>query len=62
MVGPGLWKVTAQAVPSRLWLGGVLSGRDGKRLAGVVHVVRQYARNLAILVVLMAESVTSGPS
>jgi len=51
MVGRKLWMAMAMAVPSRLWLGGVLSRRrDGKLLAGVVGMVRRCARSLAILV------------
>jgi transposase-like protein len=50
MVGRKLWMAMAMAVPSRLWLGGVLSRcRDGKLLAGVVGLVRRCARSLAIL-------------
>jgi transposase-like protein/uncharacterized membrane protein (UPF0136 family) len=51
MVGRKLWMAMAMAVPSRLWLGGVLSRRrDGKLLAAVVRMVRQCARSLAMLV------------
>jgi transposase-like protein len=51
MVGRKVWMAMAMAVPSRLWLGGVLSRRrDGKLLAAVVRMVRQCARSLAILV------------
>jgi hypothetical protein len=51
MVGRTLWMAMALAVPSRLWLGGVLSRRrDRKLLAAVVRMVRQCARRLAMLV------------
>ena len=51
MVGRELWLALAMAVPSRLWLGGILSRRrDGKLLAAVVRMVRPCARSLALLV------------
>ena len=50
-VGRKLWMAMALAVPSRLWLGGVVSRhRDGKLIAAVVRVVRSCARSLALLV------------
>jgi len=41
----------AMAVPSRLWLGGVISGhRDLVLITSLVQLVRSCARSLAILV------------
>ena len=51
VVGRKLWMAMALAVPSRLWLGGVVSRhRDGKLIAAVVRMVRRCARSLALLV------------
>jgi len=51
VLGRRLWMAMALAVPSRLWLGGVVSRhRDGKLIAAVVRLVRSCASNLAILV------------
>jgi transposase-like protein len=50
-VGGRLWMAMAMAVPSRLWLGGVISpGRDLTLITAVVRMVRAAARSLAILV------------
>jgi len=50
-VGRKLWMAMALAVPSRLWLGGVVSRcRDGKLIAAVVRMVRSCAKTLAMLV------------
>ena len=46
-----LWMAMAMAVPSRLWLGGVISPRrDLALITAVVRMVRSCARSLAILV------------
>src|SRR5512144_3396876 len=46
-----LWMALALAVPSRLWLGGVISPhRDLTLILAVVRMVRQAARSLAFLV------------
>jgi transposase-like protein len=46
-----LWMAMAMAVPSRLWLGGVLSPRrDLTLILAVVRMVRRAARSLAFLV------------
>jgi transposase-like protein len=46
-----LWMAMAMAVPSRLWLGGVVSPRrDLALITSVVRMVRSAARSLAILV------------
>ncbi len=51
LVGQRLWLALALAVPSRLWLGGVLgASRDAHLLARLVGHVRAAARSLAILV------------
>ncbi len=51
VVGRKLWMAMALAVPSRLWLGGVISRhRDGELIAAVVRMVRSCASSLAILV------------
>jgi transposase-like protein len=51
VVGRKLWMAMALAVPSRLWLGGVVSRRrDGPLIAAVVRMVRSCARSLAMLV------------
>jgi hypothetical protein len=51
MVGRKLWLALALAVPTRLWLGGVLSRhRDGRLITTLVTVVRSCLRSLAILV------------
>src|SRR3954452_13297625 len=46
-----LWMAMAMAVPSRLWLGGVISPRrDLTLIMTVVRMVRRAARSLALLV------------
>jgi transposase-like protein len=51
MVGRKLWLALALEVPTRLWLGGVLSRhRDGRLIAALVGVVRSCLKSLAILV------------
>jgi transposase-like protein len=51
VVGGKLWMALALAVPSRLWLGGVLSPhRDGKLITALVQAVRRCASTLALLV------------
>ncbi len=51
VLGRKLWMAMALAVPSRLWLGGVVSRRrDGPLIAAVVRGVRSCASSLAILV------------
>ena len=51
LVGQRVWMALALAVPSRLWLGGVISPhRDLALLTGLVQQVRACARRLAILV------------
>lgn len=51
MVGRRVWMALAMAVPSRLWLGGVISPRrDLTLIMTLVQMVRSCARSLAILV------------
>jgi transposase-like protein len=51
LVGRRVWMAMAMAVPSRLWLGGVISPhRDLRLITALVQVVRSCARSLAILV------------
>jgi transposase-like protein len=51
LVGRRAWMAMAMAVPSRLWLGGVISPRrDLGLITAVVQLVRSCARSLAILV------------
>jgi hypothetical protein len=51
VLGRRLWMAMALAVPSRLWLGGVVSRRRDRRLiAAVVRMVRSCASSLAMLV------------
>jgi hypothetical protein len=51
VLGRRLWMAMALAVPSRLWLGGVISRRrDGRLIAAVVRMVRTCASSLAMLV------------
>src|SRR5512144_1276003 len=51
VVARRLWMAMAMAVPSRLWLGGVISlHRDLTLILAVVRMVRRAARNLAFLV------------
>ncbi|HEX2201403.1 MAG TPA: hypothetical protein VHH93_05320 [Gammaproteobacteria bacterium] len=51
LVGKRLWMAMALAVPSRLWLGGVISPhRDRALITELVQKVRACARSLAILV------------
>jgi transposase-like protein len=51
LVGRKVWMALALAVPSRLWLGGVISSRrDGDLIRDLVEQVRRGARNLGILV------------
>jgi uncharacterized membrane protein (Fun14 family) len=50
-VGQRLWMAMALAVPSRLWLGGVISPhRDRALITALVQKVRACARSLALLV------------
>jgi transposase-like protein len=50
-VGKRVWLAMAMAVPSRLWLGGVISRcRDGQLITALVQQVRACARCWAILV------------
>jgi hypothetical protein len=51
MVGKRVWMALALAVPSRLWLGGVISPhRDRALITTLVQMVRSCARSLALLV------------
>jgi transposase-like protein len=51
MVGRRVWMAMAMAVPSRLWLGGVISPRrDSVLITTLVQMVRSCARSRAILV------------
>lgn len=51
MVGQRVWMAMALAVPSRLWLGGVISAkRDLVLITALVQMVRACAHGLAILV------------
>ena len=51
LVGKKVWMAMALAVPSRLWLGGVVSShRDLALITRVVQLVRSCARSAAILV------------
>jgi hypothetical protein len=51
LVGRRVWMAMAMAVPSRLWLGGVLSPhRDLVLIPTLVQLVRSCGRSLAILV------------
>jgi transposase-like protein len=51
MVGKRVWMAMAMAVPSRLWLGGVISPhRDRALITRLVQMVRSSARSLALLV------------
>jgi hypothetical protein len=51
MVGRKLWMALALAVPSRLWLGGVIScQRDRRLITALVQLIRRCARCLAVLV------------
>jgi transposase-like protein len=51
LVGKRLWMAMALAVPSRLWLGGVISPhRDRALITALVQKVRACARSLALLV------------
>ncbi len=51
MVGKRVWMAVALAVPSRLWLGGVISPhRDRALITRLVQMVRACARSLALLV------------
>src|SRR3954466_161620 len=61
-VGRRLWMAMAMAVPSRLWLGGVVSQRrDLALITAVVAMVRCAARSMAFLVCVdgLASYVTS---
>src|SRR3954466_1234252 len=50
-VGHRLWMAMAMAVPSRLWLGGVVSRRrDLSMITAVVAMVRRAAKSMAFLV------------
>jgi transposase-like protein len=51
MVGRRVWMAMAMAVPSRLWLGGIISPRrDLALIMTLVQMIRSCARSLAILV------------
>ncbi len=51
MVGKRVWMAMAMAVPSRLWLGGVISvHRDRELITNLVKMVRSCASSLGILV------------
>lgn len=51
LVGRRVWLAMALAVPSRLWLGGLISPqRDLALITALVQIVRSCARSLAILV------------
>jgi transposase-like protein len=51
LVGRHVWQAMAMAVPSRLWLGGVISAqRDRHLIRALVRLVRASAVTLAILV------------
>lgn len=51
MVGRRVWMAMAMAVPSRLWLGGVISAhRDRELITKLVKIVRSCAASLGILV------------
>src|SRR5262245_28361573 len=51
LVGRRVWMAMAMAVPSRLWLGGVISAhRDLPLITALVPLIRACARTLAILV------------
>jgi transposase-like protein len=51
LVGRRVWMAMAMAVPSRLWLGGVIGPqRDLVLITALVQMVRSCARSLAILV------------
>lgn len=51
VVGGKVWMALALAVPSRLWLGGVISAhRDGELITRLVQLVRSCARSCAVLV------------
>jgi len=50
-LGGRLWMALAMAVPTRWWLGGVISpNRDRKLILSVVRMVRAAASNLALLI------------
>ena len=62
LVGRRVWMAMALAVPSRLWLGGVISPhRDLVLITTLVQLVRTCGRTLAILVCVdgLASSVTA---
>jgi transposase-like protein len=62
LVGRRVWMALALAVPSRLWLGGVISAqRDVPLITTLVPLVRSCARTLALLVCVdgLASSVTA---
>jgi transposase-like protein len=51
VVGRKLWLAMALAVPSRLWLGGVISRRrDGALITGLVQKIKDCLKSLAVLV------------
>jgi transposase-like protein len=64
LVGRRVWMAMALAVPSRLWLGGVISPhRDLRLITALGQLVRSCARHLAILVCVdgLASYVTAFP-
>jgi len=51
LVGREVWMALALAVPSRLWLGGVISRRrNGALITALVQMIRRCAASLAVLV------------
>jgi transposase-like protein len=61
-VGRRVWMALALAVPSRLWLGGVINApRDVPLITTLVQLIRSCARTLAILVCVdgLASAVTA---
>jgi transposase-like protein len=62
LVGRWVWMAMAMAVPSRLWLGGIISSqRNLPLITRLVQLVRSCGRSLAILVCVdgLASSVTA---
>jgi transposase-like protein len=62
LVGRRVWMAMAMAVPSRLWLGGVISPhRDLRLITTLVQLVRSCAHSLALLVCVagLVSSVTA---
>jgi transposase-like protein len=62
LVGRRVWRAMAMAVPSRLWLGGILSPqRDLRLITTLVQLVRSCAQRMALLVCVdgLASDVTA---